>query len=453
MPHLLSSIGILGKSSPTPSEPEDVDVVDDEGQGILMGIISQLRPGSDLTRITLPTFILEPKSMLERITNQLQHPEILLEAREKTNEVERFVDIVRWALSGWHITPKAVKKPLNPILGEYFTCYWDLPNKTQAYYIAEQTSHHPPKSSYFYASPDNHIRVDGLLVPKSRFLGNSAASLLEGVAQLKFEDIKNAKGEVETYNITQPNMYVRGILFGRLKFELCEHSIITCANNDLICDVDFKAKGFISGSYNAIEGTIKRISTGEVLYEISGHWNEVIEIKDAKTKKKWVLFDALKSTPSAPQVRPLEEQGEFESRKLWHKVNQALIAKNQTVATDEKSIIEGQQRSDARKREEDNVEFHPKLFRQVNSPTEFLIYKDLDPSRHSPECQKEIIFSIAPISPGQKFSKDFEIPGYKKLEKEHAVRDLQPASDPLSFNPLNNVEDLKESLPVIEDTI
>lgn len=33
-----------------------------------MGIIGQLRPGMDLSKITLPTFILEPKSMLERIT-------------------------------------------------------------------------------------------------------------------------------------------------------------------------------------------------------------------------------------------------------------------------------------------------------------------------------------------------------------------------------------------------
>lgn len=36
-------------------------------QSIIMGIIAQLRPGMDLSRITLPTFILEPKSMLERI--------------------------------------------------------------------------------------------------------------------------------------------------------------------------------------------------------------------------------------------------------------------------------------------------------------------------------------------------------------------------------------------------
>ncbi len=35
---------------------------------VLSNIISQLRPGADLSRVVLPTFILEPRSMLERIT-------------------------------------------------------------------------------------------------------------------------------------------------------------------------------------------------------------------------------------------------------------------------------------------------------------------------------------------------------------------------------------------------
>ena len=75
-------------------------------------------------------------------------------------------------------------RPLNPILGEQFTCYWELPDKSRAYYIAEQTSHHPPKSSYFYMEPHNHVRIDGTLKPRSRFLGNSAASMMEGVSLL-----------------------------------------------------------------------------------------------------------------------------------------------------------------------------------------------------------------------------------------------------------------------------
>jgi hypothetical protein len=78
-----------------------------------------------------------------------------------------------------------VKKPLNPILGEIFTCHWDYADGTRGYYISEQTSHHPPKSSYLFAAPEHHIRIDGTLKPRSKFLGNSAASMMEGIAILR----------------------------------------------------------------------------------------------------------------------------------------------------------------------------------------------------------------------------------------------------------------------------
>jgi oxysterol-binding protein-related protein 8 len=83
-----------------------------------------------------------------------------------------------------------VKKPLNPILGETFACYWDYPDNRQGYYVAEQTSHHPPKSSYFFMAPDLNIRIDGTLKPRSKFLGNSAASMMEGIAVMRFLDRK-----------------------------------------------------------------------------------------------------------------------------------------------------------------------------------------------------------------------------------------------------------------------
>ena len=89
---------------------------------------------------------------------------------------------------------RGVKKPLNPILGETFTCYWDYPDHTRGYYISEQTSHHPPKSSYFYMAPEHNIRIDGALKPRSKFLGNSAASMMEGVGVLRLMNRGNRKG-------------------------------------------------------------------------------------------------------------------------------------------------------------------------------------------------------------------------------------------------------------------
>lgn len=405
---------------------EDIDEVDDQGQSILMGIISQLRPGCDLSRITLPTFILERKSMLERITNQLQQPDILIKASKTKNPHERFLLVVEWYMSCWHIAPKAVKKPLNPILGEYFTCYWDLSDGSQAYYIAEQTSHHPPKSSYFYIIPEHNIRIDGLVAPKSRFLGNSTAAMMEGLTKLTFMDIIDKKtGKPEVFTLSQPNMYARGILFGGLKFELGDHLIIKVSSSDLNADIEFKTKGFISGSYNVIQGSIDE--NNEKVYEISGKWNELMHIKNLKTKKSSVLFDCSKANPLNPKVRDLSEQGEFESRKLWLKVTNALADRNHTVATDEKFKIEENQRESAKKRIEDGVEFQPKLFRKLsieettefgNEHLEFVIYKDHalknDFKNHSASKIKEHVFEIAPILPGQKFNDEFEIPAFQK---------------------------------------
>lgn len=35
-------------------------------------------------------------------------------------------------------------------------------------------------------APEHHIRIDGTLKPRSKFLGNSAASMMEGLAVMTF---------------------------------------------------------------------------------------------------------------------------------------------------------------------------------------------------------------------------------------------------------------------------
>jgi hypothetical protein len=53
---------------------------------------------------------------------------------------------------------------------------------------------------------------------------------------------------------------------------------------DLVADIDFKVKGFFTGAYNAIGGFIKRESTGENLYEITGSWNAEMWIKNLQVR-------------------------------------------------------------------------------------------------------------------------------------------------------------------------
>ncbi|TAQ88036.1 hypothetical protein B7494_g3657 [Chlorociboria aeruginascens] len=456
-----------GKHSDGP-EDETTVVEPDQGNGetecldmegwdtdqvvVLSHIISQLRPGADLSRVVLPTFILEPRSMLERITNFMAHPETLLPMPEIDDPVERFVSVVKFYLSGWHIKPPGVKKPLNPILGETFACYWQFPDNTKGYYISEQTSHHPPKSSYFYMAPEHHIRIDGCLKPRSKFLGNSAASIMEGIAILRFLNRGHGpKGE--RYILTQPNMYARGILFGKMKYELGDHSFVRCPELGLSADVEFKTKGYFGGTYNAIGGTIKNDKTGEVLFELSGMWSGEMFIKDLKTGKKEMLFNATHARPTPPLVRSMEEQDERESQKLWFKTAQAVKERNHEVATDEKTKIEDMQRDEAAKRTEEGVEWRPRLFREVQGgpggseegeeDLDWILNSNIDGT--TPEQQTQQILAVTPILQGQQSQEKNPIPPQHQKTKSEPVSKPSPA--PTHQEPQSDLIDFGQNEP------
>ncbi|KAB5588656.1 Oxysterol-binding protein [Ceratobasidium theobromae] len=311
--------------APEGSNPDDTSVLDENEGSIIMSIISQLRAENDPS------------------------PE------------ERFIRVLRYYLSGWHIKPKGVKKPYNPVLGEFFRCRYDYPDGTQAFYIAEQVSHHPPISAYFYISPANKVRIVGELRPKSKFLGNSVMTVMEGENRV----LLMGKPEDGEYVISMPNMYARGILFGRMVLELGDMCAVKCEKTGMMCDVEFKTKGFFSGSYNAVAGRVKQ--NGAEIAEVSGLWSSSMEYRSTKTNEKRVLFDASKENIVEKFVYPEEEQEPNESRRLWIKLTEAIYRKDMDAATDAKSEVENAQREAARKREEGGVKHAPRFFEQNKS--------------------------------------------------------------------------------------
>ncbi|GAA5885622.1 hypothetical protein JCM16303_001487 [Sporobolomyces ruberrimus] len=304
------------------------------------------------------SFVLEPRSMLERVTDFHSHPEILHGAASLPVE-ERFITVLKYYLAGWHIKPKGVKKPYNPVLGEFFRCRYDYPDGSVAYYVSEQVSHHPPISAWYFSSPENGLDLCGELKPKSKFLGNSAATLMEGESHLRFLD-GDAVQDGE-YDITMPNMYARGILFGKMVLELGDSSIVRNNQTGMSCDVEFKTKGFFSGSYNSIAGKIKS-PKGEV-GDISGHWSDLMEIHRKSTRGKETLFDAHNASLTEKSVTPEAQQQPNESRRLWSRVTQAIKQNDIDAATDAKTAIEDAQRESARLREEKGEKFVPKFFK------------------------------------------------------------------------------------------
>lgn len=245
-------------------------------------------------------------------------------------------------------------------------------------------------------------------------------------------------------------MYARGILFGKMKYELGDHSVVRCTELGLVADIEFKTKGWVGGTYNAIAGVIRNENTGQTLYELSGLWSEEMFIKNVKvhtfhcvltaelvqmtdlaglqTGHKEMFFNALRSKPTPPQVRPIEEQEERESQRLWARTAQAVKDRDHVLATEEKTKVEDMQREEAAKRAADGVEWRPRLFRRVRGgpggpdegeeDLEWIINAQMygetliedsqvlltDSHRDgpTPEKQTEQILAIYPILKGQK---------------------------------------------------
>ncbi|KAG2176028.1 hypothetical protein INT44_000507 [Umbelopsis vinacea] len=371
-------------------DPDCTEVLEEGSRSILLSLASQLRKGMDLHRVTLPTFVLEPRSMLERITDFFSHPDYLLEASKQDDQVQRFIDVVRYYLSGWHIKPKGVKKPYNPVLGEFYRCQYNYADNTEGYYVAEQVSHHPPISAYYYASPENGIIISGDIRPKSKFLGNSAATLMQGSSHIIF-----AKRHNERYDIVMPNMYARGILFGTMTLELGDTSSVRCISSDLICDLEFKTKGFFSGQWNTVVGKIKRESTGEVLFEISGQWSNEIYIKMNKASSKNTLFDVKESKIFPKTVAPESEQEHNESQRQWSALTDAIYKRDMDAATDAKTAVEDAQRHNAKIREDEGIEWRPRFFDTKNDDFCLQIADKLDfnDTEETKKRLKNFIFS------------------------------------------------------------
>jgi hypothetical protein len=171
-----------------------------------------------------------------------------------------------------------------------------------------------------------------------------------------------------------------------------------------------------------------------------------------QTGKKELLFDASHAKHSPPKARPLAEQDERESQKLWHDVTEAVKRRDQEVATDAKAKVEDMQREETAKRHADGLEWKPQLFRAIHAglngagegeeDLEWIINAKVsvsspDEDRHeltnisdakSPDEIAQQVLAIHAILPGQKPEHRFDLPSRPKAHEQST----QPTEQPLT---------------------
>ncbi|XP_030116088.4 oxysterol-binding protein-related protein 8 isoform X1 [Taeniopygia guttata] len=343
-------------------EAAQTEEVSEENKSLIWTLLKQVRPGMDLSKVVLPTFILEPRSFLDKLSDYYYHADFLSEAALEENAYNRMKKVVKWYLSGFYKKPKGLKKPYNPILGEFFRCMWIHPRtNSKTFYIAEQVSHHPPISAFYVSNRKDGFCLSGSILAKSKFYGNSLSAILDGEGRLTFLN----RGE--DYVMTMPYAHCKGILYGTMTLELGGIVNITCEKTGYSATIEFKLKPFLGNndSVNQISGRIKLGK--EVLAFLEGHWDSEVIISDKKTgvsETFWNPTSDIKQRRLHRYTVKLEEQDDFESEKLWQQVTKAIINKDQTEATQEKYILEEAQRKSAKERKLKDEEWTCKLFDQ-----------------------------------------------------------------------------------------
>ncbi|XP_063778356.1 oxysterol-binding protein-related protein 10 isoform X3 [Pseudophryne corroboree] len=363
------------------NEEKDLGVMDDQ-RSVILHLISQLKLGMDLTKVALPTFILEKRSLLEMYANFMAHPDLFLSIAAGTTPEERMISFVEYYLTSFHEGRKGAvaKKPYNPVVGETFHCSWDVPkdkvtprrthsacvqaketntaqvSDSESYkvrFVAEQVSHHPPVSCFYCECKEKNMCVNTHIWTKSKFLGMSVGVSMVGEGVLKLMEYD------EEYIFTLPSAYARSILTVPW-VELGGKVNITCAKTGYTATITFQTKPFYGGKVHRVTAEVKHNPTNTIVCKAQGEWNGTLEFTYSSGETK--VIDTTKLSVIRKKIRPVEKQGPSESRRIWENVTNALKSDDIEAATEHKHQLEERQRTEARQRASINTPWKPKYF-------------------------------------------------------------------------------------------
>ncbi|XP_066146946.1 oxysterol-binding protein-related protein 9 isoform X1 [Euwallacea fornicatus] len=369
-------------------DEDELDVEMESHGSVIRHLLSQVKIGMDLTKVVLPTFILERRSLLEMYADYFAHPDLFTCVPDLKDPRDRMVQVVKWYLSSYHAGRKSsvAKKPYNPILGEIFRCHWDVADdgvalngtetvsdgpvpwckRNQLTFVAEQVSHHPPISAFYAECVKKRISFNAHVYTKSKFLGLSVCVYNIGQGTVSVLDYN------EEYVVTFPNGYGRSILTTPW-IELGGTVTIHSPQTGYHCDIEFLTKPFYGNKKHKVTADVYGPDEKKPFLNISGEWNGVMEAKWVDKLEPELFIDVNALNIVKKQVRPISQQDDNESRKLWKEVTAGLKFNEIDKATNAKQALEQKQRDEAKERKESGKDWQTKLFKKCGEDQWFYV--------------------------------------------------------------------------------
>jgi len=333
--------------------------------GLLKSFISQLKIGDQITKISLPSEMCYPYSMLEMVAfRQLSLFKALYGINTEDDPLKRMLIVLRY----FACLPRNEthnKKPWNPILGETHMAYVEDEQYGRTEFISEQISHHPPVSAFHVQNDKQEFEVTSNLSFNVKFTGNSASVSIAGPSLLQIKKLK------ETYRFSRciPAMVVRNLVLGTKYIVWDGECIISCPETGLECKVTFKEgwsrNTVMSGSVYYAADPKKPI------YTIEGNCGEDIKLNpkspQVPEKSKFSLVNVSTQVSDKLLYLPEDKLEPMSSVVVWGPVNAAVLEHNTTIADQEKSYVEQEQRRLRAERAEKGAQFEGQYFCQKDN--------------------------------------------------------------------------------------
>ncbi|OLL23867.1 Oxysterol-binding 1 [Neolecta irregularis DAH-3] len=328
--------------------------------------------GKDLTKITVPVFLNEPTSLLQRVAEDMEYVELLNTASQAADSTERMVYIAAFAASEYSSTVNRVAKPFNPLLGETF----EYARPDLGYrYMSEQVSHHPPISACH--AEGGRWEYWGENNVKSRFYGKSFDLVHLGVWFCKLYPCNGDPPELYTWRKVTTS--VIGIITGSPTIDNYGEKEIKNYSTGDICKIEFKQRGWRSSGAYEVKGQVCDRS-GTPQWSLGGHWNDKIYARKAHLDQNTAFLvwqnhyrpsAPFNLTPFAITLNDLPED-----LKSWLAPTDTRLRPDQRameegkydLATSEKNRLEEKQRTKRREREAKGLKQEPKWFRKSVHP-------------------------------------------------------------------------------------
>jgi hypothetical protein len=144
-------------------------------------------------------------------------------------------------------------------------------------------------------------------------------------------------GKKEDYLITLPRLRIEGLWYGSPYIELTDSSYIQ-SSSGWLSTIKYQGKGYFSGKSHTFKADLAPpvgSGSGFRASSFEGQWHTTST--DTRTG---VVFTDVRGPKEEVTVRPVEEQGEWETRALWLKVAKGIRESDFEAAAKEKGRIE-----------------------------------------------------------------------------------------------------------------